>query len=410
MIELDVDFHIHGRYSGGTSEEMSIPLLASQAPLKGLDVLATADALHGGWRRHLRECLTESEAGLYKAPNSPTRFVIQTEVEDERRVHHVILLPSLEAADQLADALRKRSVNIDTDGRPNVRMGAPELVDCVESVGGLIGPAHAFTPWTSLYKEFSSLAECYGDRLKRVRFLELGLSADADSADRVAELSGLTYMSNSDCHSPWPHRLGREFNRILVKEPTFDEIRKAICREGGRKFTMNAGLNPLEGKYHVSACSRCFLKFRWADALKMNRRCPECRGIVKKGVADRIDELATHDAPRHPEHRPPYLHIIPLAEAIALATKTATITSKRVKNRWDALVASFGTEIDVLVDADISEVLKADKEVGTVINLFRQGRMRYVAGGGGNYGHPSLTGEKDRYYRGGQKKLGDFRT
>ena len=408
MIEIDADFHIHGRYSGGTSDEMSIPLLASQAPLKGLDVVATADALHGGWRRHLKECLTECDGGLYRAGDSKTRFIVQTEVEDERRVHHVILLPSIDAAEQLADALRKKSVNIDTDGRPNVHMGGAELVDCAGSVGGLLGPAHAFTPWTSVYKEFGSLPECYGDRLDRVRFVELGLSADTDSADRIRELSDLTFMSNSDCHSPWPHRLGREFNRILVKEPTFEEIRKAICREGGRRFTMNAGLDPREGKYHISACSRCFLKYKWPDAMKLNRRCPECRGIVKKGVADRIDELAAYDAPKHPDHRPPYMRIIPLAEAIALATKTATLTSKRVKDRWDALVGRFGTEIDVLVDADISEVLKADKDVGAVINLFRQGRMRYVSGGGGNYGHPTLTGEKDRFYRGGQKTLGDY--
>ena len=407
MLELDVDFHIHGRYSGGTSEDMSIPLLASQAPLKGLDVVATGDALHGGWRKHLRDNLTE-EDGLYTAKGSTTRFIVETEVEDDRRVHHLILLPSLEGADQLADALRKHSVNIDTDGRPNVRLNGAQLIDEVNAVGGLLGPAHAFTPWTAVYKEYESLGACYGDRLKHVKFLELGLSADSDSADRVAELSELTFMSNSDCHSPWPHRLGREFNRILAKEASFKEIRKAICREGGRGFAMNAGLNPLEGKYHLTACSRCYLKFRWKDALKLNRRCPECRGIIKKGVADRTDDLADYDEPKHPDHRPPYIHIIPLAEAIAVATKTATVTSKRVKGRWDALVGRFGTEIDVLVDSDIDEVIKADKDVGRVISLFRQGRMRYVGGGGGMYGRPTLEREKDRYYRGGQKTLGDF--
>jgi uncharacterized protein (TIGR00375 family) len=407
MIEINVDFHIHGRYSGGTSREMSVPLIAEQAPLKGLDVVATGDALHPRWRKHLGEHLTEDD-GLYSTAESKTKFIIQTEVEDSRRVHHIILLPSLSAAESLAESLKGYSPNLKTDGRPNVRLNGEELVDYVKDADGLIGPAHAFTPWTAVYKEYNSLRECYGNNLKHIHFLELGLSADTNSADRIMELQDLTFMSNSDCHSPWPHRLGREFNRLLVEEPTFSELRKAVLREGGRRFTLNAGLNPLEGKYHATACSRCYLKFRWEDALKLGRRCPECRGMIKRGVADRISELAAWDKPKHPEHRPPYVHILPLAEVIALALKTHTITGRRVKTRWDMLVGKFKTEINVLVDGDIDEIIRADRDVGVIINLFRQGKMKYVSGGGGMYGRPTLDGEKDRYYSGGQKTLTEY--
>jgi len=407
MIDINADFHIHGKYSGGVSEDMTIPLIATQAPLKGLHVVATADALHGRWRQHLRDNLTE-KGGLYSTVGSTTKFIIQTEVEDMRRVHHVILLPSLEAAESLAEKFAKHSKNMDVDGRPNVSLSGVELVDHVRSVGGLIGPAHAFTPWTAVYKEYGSLRECYGDNLRHVHFLELGLSADTDSADRIAELADLTFMSNSDCHSPWPHRLGREFNRLRVKELSFDEIRKAILREDGRGFTLNAGLNPLEGKYHLTACSRCYLKFKWADALKLKRRCPECGGLIKKGVAERTLELASWSEPHHPEHRPPYMRIIPLAEAIGLAIGVSTVTSKKIKSRWDTLVARFGTEINVLIDANIKEVIEADREVGQVISLMRDGRLKYVGGGGGMYGRPTLTNEKDKYYSGNQKTLDEY--
>lgn len=37
----------------------------------------------------------------------------------------------------------------------------------------LIGPAHAFTPWTGMYKSFNSIYDCYE---KKVDFVELGLS------------------------------------------------------------------------------------------------------------------------------------------------------------------------------------------------------------------------------------------
>ncbi len=407
MIEANADFHIHGRYSSGTSDDMNIPLIASQAPLKGLDVVATGDALHAGWLRHIRENLRE-EDGLYLSPHSETRFIIQTEVEDVNRVHHIMLLPSISAAESLSEAFRKHSKNIDTDGRPNIGLSGEELADYVMGVEGMIGPSHAFTPWTSVYKSHNSLRECYGGSLRHVRFLELGLSADTDMADSVSELSKVTYMSNSDCHSPWPHRLGREFNRVRIREYSFLEIRKAIEGDGGRGFTLNAGLNPLEGKYHVTACTRCYLKFSWNQALQLKRRCPECGGLIKKGVEERIKELADLDKPAHPPGRPPYVKLIPLAEVIALATGTATITSKRVKTRWDALVAKFGTEIKTLLDADVGEVSKADPEVGRIIGLIRQGKIRYVAGGGGQYGRPTLTGERDRRYQGDQKNITDY--
>jgi len=267
---------------------------------------------------------------------------------------------------------------------------------------------NCFTPWTAIYKEYNSIADCYGQNSKRVKFLELGLSADTGLADRIPELSGITFMSNSDAHSPWPHRLGREFNRIEVKELDFNNIRNAIERKKTRKFILNVGLNPQEGKYHLSACSRCYQRFRFKDAVMLKWKCPECSGRIKKGVIDRINELARFEKPKHPWHRPPYLHIIPLAEVISMVTGIRTITSKVIQDRWTSLVDRFGTEINVLVDSDISEVKKADLDVGRIIEKFRQGRIRYVTGGGGQYGRPTLDGRRDEFWGSGQRALTEF--
>ncbi len=253
MKEFDCDLHLHGRHSGGTSKDMTIELLAEQAPLKGLDIVATGDALHPGWFSHLKSTLKPVD-GLYVHRDLKTRFIIQAEVEDEKRIHHVMLFPELSAAESVSESIHSKSRNLETDGRPNVRMTGAELADLVHAVGGLMGPAHAFTPWTSIYKAYDSIADSYGS-MSKVDFVELGLSADGDMADRIAELKGLTFLTNSDCHSPWPHRLGREFNRLNLKEPSFSEVKKAILRKSGRKFAMNVGLNPLEGKYHRTACS-----------------------------------------------------------------------------------------------------------------------------------------------------------
>ncbi|MCX6694993.1 MAG: TIGR00375 family protein [Candidatus Altiarchaeota archaeon] len=407
MPEFNCDFHIHSKYSGGTSKDMELPLIARQAELKGLHVVGTGDALHPGWISHLKEHLIE-EDGLYKTKASETRFIIQTEVEDDRRVHHVIMLPSIGAAEDLSSKLAKYSVNINSDGRPNVRLNGEQIVGYVKDEGGLAGPSHAFTPWTSLYKEYNSISDCYGSNLRHVSFLELGLSADTDMADRIHELQDVTFMSNSDCHSPWPQRLGREFNRISVEELSFSEIVKAIRHESGRKFTLNAGLNPREGKYHITACTRCYTKFRMTDAVKLKMRCPECRGLIKKGVADRIEELASEDSPRHPSHRPPYMHILPLAEVIALAMKINNPNSKKVKDAWDKLVSEFKTEINILLDEPTGNIAKANKDIAAVIDKLRRDEIHYDAGGGGKYGTPSLEKSKENYYSCGQKTLKDW--
>ncbi len=408
MQSFDIDFHIHSKYSGGTSESMELPVIARQAELKGLHVVGTGDSLNPDWLKHIKENLTEESEGIYSIKNSKTKFIITTEVEDARRVHHIVLLQSISDAESLFEKLKKYSVDIEREGRPHLRIEAHEFVDFAKDVDAMVGPAHAFTPWTAIYKEYNSLRECYKDNTRHIKFLELGLSADTYLADRIPELQEITFMSNSDTHSPWPHRLGREFNRIEINELTFSEIRKAICHESDRKFSLNAGLNPQEGKYHLTACTKCFLRFKLQDALALKMRCPECHGTIKKGVFDRINELAKYETAKKPDHRPRYMHILPLAEVIALIFNVNTIPSKKIEERWLPLVKNFGTEINVLVDQDINQVKKFDPEVGMIIEKFRNGRMQYVPGGGGQYGKPTLKGEKPKFWGEGQKRLGEY--
>ncbi|PKP54523.1 MAG: TIGR00375 family protein [Candidatus Altiarchaeales archaeon HGW-Altiarchaeales-3] len=414
---INADFHIHSKYSKGTSPDMELPLIAKQAELKGLDLVGTGDALHTPWRKHIKENFVELANGIYKIKNSElkTKFIVTTEVEDAKRVHHLILFPSIESAENLYDILKKYSSDIDKDGRPHLRINAKETVDFAREVGAMVGPAHAFTPWTSMYKTYDSIKDCYGDNSKHIHFLELGLSADSNMADLIPELSDITFMTNSDCHSPWPHRLGREFNRINIDTNiknnfsfsfSFPDIKDSIINH---KFALNVGLNPKEGKYHLTACTRCFLKFKPEDAIKLKRRCPKCKGIIKKGVDARIYELAKFDKPQHPEHRPPYIHIIPLAEVISMSINVKTLTSKRITEKWNELIKYFGTEINVLIDRNADEIKKIDPKIGQIIDKFRNGRIKYISGGGGMYGRPTLDlNEDDKFWGMGQKSLTEF--
>ena len=419
MQEFNIDFHIHSKYSGGTSKNMELPLIAKQAELKGLHLVGTGDALHPGWLRHIKQNLlgededngngkNDDDRGVYSVRKSKTKFLVTTEVEDNKRVHHIIIFPSISSAEELRDEFVRYSKDIDKDGRPRLRLNGEEIVDYAKNVDAMVGPAHAFTPWTAIYKAYNSISECYGDNTKHIKFLELGLSADSGMADRIKELKNMTFLTNSDTHSPWPHRMGREFNRLSIDELSFWEIKNAIERKGGRRFILNVGLNPREGKYHLTACSRCYLKFKYEDSERIKWRCPECRGMIKKGVMDRIGELATWEEANHPDHRPGYTHIIPLAEVISMETGISTLTSKTIQCKWDKLINAFGTEINVLVDRDVNEIKKIDLGIGKIIEKFRAGKIRYLGGGGGQYGRPTLKNEKDNYWGYGQMSLSEF--
>ena len=384
---INSDLHIHSKYSAATSPRMDLPTLSKEAVKKGIQLLGTGDCLHPKWLSGIKELEERDGICSFKAKEEGknTDFVLTVEVEDARRVHHLIIIPSVAKAEELYESFRKYSPNIDSDGRPSLRLSGEEIAERAKDVEAFIGPCHAFTPWTALYAYHNSLRACYGDMVGYISFVELGLSADSSYADRIEELRELTFLTNSDAHSPYPIRLAREFNRFYVEDISFEELKAAIAREKGRKPVLNIGFPPEEGKYNESACIRCYKHYSLTEAIIRKWRC-DCGGLIKKGVRDRVNELANCDT-THPEHRPPYLHLIPLAEIIGMAVHTAA-SSKTVTGIWESLLSDFGTEVNVLVDIPVDDLQTAnlDDRVVAAIKAFREGQIRVIPGGGGKYG------------------------
>ena len=384
---INADLHIHSRFSGATSKKMTIQNIAFVAPLKGIDVVGTGDCLHKEWIKEIKQCQIIDE-GTFQMEK--TRFILSTEVEAEKRVHHLLFFPSLSSVEDFKERIKNKSKNLETDGRPNVNLTGEELAQIAKDVDALIGPAHAFTPWTAMYAYYDSLDACYGDLSKYVSFIELGLSADTNLADRIKELHRLTFLTNSDCHSPHPARVAREFNRFKVNDATYTEIKKAILRKGGNKSLLNVGLPPQEGKYHESACRACYTHYTLEEAQRRRWKC-SCGKRIKKGVKDRINERADFTEPIHPEHRPPYVHLIPLTEIITKAVGQQNPFTQTVNNRWSELVTDFHSEISVLIDSNIEDIAKKTAPAITeAILAFREEKIIIHPGGGGQYGRIEL--------------------
>ncbi len=389
-MQINADLHIHSKYSMATSPKMDIPTLASESKKKGIQLVATGDCLHPKWLSDIKSLKEENGVFKMKASDSDrpyVSFILTVEIEDINQVHHLLIVPSISKAQELYEFMKPHSKDIDSNGRPNVRLDGEEIAEAALSAGALIGPAHAFTPWTAMYAYHNSLKECYGDMEKHIYFIELGLSADTSYADRIAELKCLTYLSNSDAHSPYVNKLAREFNRFEVEDISFDELKMAIIREKGRKPVLNAGMPPEEGKYNESACIRCFKHYTIRESVMKSWKCT-CGGTIKKGVKDRVNELATFSEPRYPDHRPPYIHIIPLSEIIAKALGVGPNT-RGVKNIWNALIDQCGSEVSVLIDADIKNSGVDARVIGAII-AFREGKVKVNPGGGGQYGSIEL--------------------
>lgn len=380
---------------------MVLPTLSEQAKLKGLHLLATGDILNKEWLEHVRKHLVE-ENGCFKEERFGTYFVLAGEINDMHNVHHIFFLPDFNSVYELREKFKRLGM-LDGNGfgRPTLKARAEQIAKIVIEANGIIGPAHAFTPYYSVFSHFDSLQSCYKSAADEIHFIELGLSADSYFADLIEENHGKAFLTCSDAHSPWPYRIGREFVRIEMKAPKFSELKKALEKEK-EQIKLNVGLDPREGKYHCTACNRCYSKYSLESAIKLNWRCPRCKGTIKKGVRDRILELAKFSEEVHPSFRPEYLHIIPLAEIIKLALNVENINSIAVQNMWHELVSAFGSEINVLVDAPIVEIAEINEEVAKKIESFREKRVLYIAGGGGKYGEPIICDSQEELER---KKL-----
>lgn len=395
-MKTNIDLHIHSKYSAATSKRMDLPTIAREAAKKGVKIVATGDCLHPTWLANIKGL--HEDGGLFFLDD--TVFVLTTEVEDPNRVHHLILVPDISKAAELVDIFSGHSNNLQSDGRPMLRLSAPEIADAALEAGCLIGPSHAFTPWTGMYAHHRSIEECYQDSADRIAFIELGLSADSDYADRIAELEDRTFLTNSDAHSPWANKLAREFNQMELKDLSFDELRMAIQRKAGRRPVLNVGFYPDEGKYNRTACTRCYKYYSSGVMEKLEGRC-SCGGMIKLGVRDRVGKLADFPEAVHPEHRPPYLHLIPLSEIIAMALGHKSTNTAGVLKRWNELIAGR-SEIEVLIESDLSE-LEAEDRVIEAIDAFRSGRVVVRPGGGGKYGEVALP--EGLQAEGGQKTL-----
>ncbi|MHA1903585.1 MAG: endonuclease Q family protein [Candidatus Thorarchaeota archaeon] len=393
---------------------MTIPNIARAAKQKGLHVIGTGDITQPDWLNHVRMNTKTTNETL---AHDDVSFILTTEFEDADAIHHLIIIPNFESVGNLRKSLKSYSPNIDAKwgGRPRINLRGEELAGLVRDVNGLIGPAHAFTPFRSIFREskYESLSECYGSETSHIHFVELGLSADTEIADAIPELNRLTFITSSDAHSPAPDKLGREFVRFKMESPTFEELKLGLLRQSGRKPLLNVGFNPRLGKYYLSFCSKCRrtlvigegsnppqfddinlyfycsnqeeLDKLLASINKRKALCPVDGKPLRLGVRDRAKMIGKSRG-KSPAHRPRYLDIPPLLELLTTALEVKSTSSKTVRTVYDKMRNTFGSEIEILTNTPAEALGGINEKIMTMISAYRDKTVSYIAGGGGRYG------------------------
>lgn len=403
------DLHIHSRFSRATSQRMNVDEIARFAKIKGLNVVGTGDFTHPNWIKELQESLLEvPNTGLFepiKAASS-ARFMITGEVStiflfrgETKKIHHVILTPSFETALQINDRLANYG-DLGVDGRPTLDLDAPHLVEEVMAASqeNEVIPAHVWTPWFSLFGAFSGfdkLEDCYEDMTRHIHAVETGLSSDPAMNWRLSALDRFTLVSNSDCHSAWPWRIGREANVFDLKEPTYSEVIDVIRDKNRNKFRFTIETDPAYGKYHWTGHRSCNVSLPPREAIKFNNLCPVCRRQLTKGVEQRVEELADRPAGFKAENSIDYVCLLPLSEIIAAILDASSPSMQCVWDVYNKLIARFGNEYTVLIDVPVEELSKVvDSRIAQAIVRVREGKAKVAPGYDGVYGQLHLFEEK----------------
>lgn len=410
-MKIIADLHIHSRFSMATSKEGTPENLDFWARKKGISLIGTGDFTHPVWREELKERLVSEGNGLYrlrdayvkeesrKFPGEGTRFVVSGEISSiykkngkTRKVHNVILLPSLEAADAMAQRLEKIG-NIHSDGRPILGLDSHDLLEMMLDVcpEGILIPAHIWTPHFSVLgakSGFDSVEECFEELAPYIHALETGLSSDPAMNWRISKLDRYQLVSNSDAHSP--SKLGREAN-LLDIDCSYEGLYRAIQTGEGLEGTVE--FFPEEGKYHFDGHRKCGVSLSPVEAERLGGICPVCGKKLTIGVDHRVEQLADRAEGFVKKDGKKYESLVPLPEVISACMGYST-ASKKVQGCFEQMIQTLGTEFDILRNVPSEDIKScAGERIAEGIENVRTGNVKRIPGYDGEYGKIELFDE-----------------
>jgi uncharacterized protein (TIGR00375 family) len=390
------DLHIHSRFSRACSKDLNFENLVKWAKIKGLDLLGTGDFTHPVWIEEIKK-LKSNGKGFYYLDDFP--FIVTGEIsliytqpsrsvgDHGRKVHLVLLLPSVEVAEKINSYLDERGFRRDYDGRPIFKISCENFTKDMKEISEDIEiiPAHIWTPYFGVLGSmagFDSLKEAFGSQVEKIHAIETGISSDPEMNWKIKELENKSIVSFSDAHSFWPWRLGREAT-IFKRIDSYSDLIKQI-RENSFVGTIEA--DPAYGKYHWDGHSNCGFSCSPEESKKLKGICPKCGKNLIIGVENRVEVLASSDK----KNGKMFYKILPLHEIISMY-KGIGVNTKGVWTIYNKLIEKFENEFNILLEVSKEDLLKeVEDKLTDLIMQNRKGKIKVKPGYDGVYGKAIL--------------------
>ena len=447
------DLHIHWRFSRGCSSKLTIPNIWKMAIVKWIDLIWTWDFTHpkrffeeiknyleeenwflkpkdkylNKWFEELKaeypiNNLIENKIKTWEYP----RFVIQTEINTvferkwkKHKVHHVILIDSLDKAKQILNWLSQWG-KVESDWRLTVKKDQDDILYELKKqyLSSIFIPAHIWTPYFGLLGSkfwFDSIKTAFPKSYMLIDAVETWLSSDPIMNWINSEIDPFVIISNSDAHSL--ENMAREWNVFegwTIKDFTYKDLEKILkfrkyryfneylldfekkylndLYTNSSKFYLDYTIEfyPQEGKYFWDWHSKCEVSFTPEETIKRNWKCPICWKDITIWVFHRTYKLGDGDRKQkinfwtkykrsHEEikqiasifSRPYYKYIVPMRDIIYEVWwyKKWTKSSQKIYN---TLIQTFGPEFYILLNLPLEEAYKFNEKFWNALEKVRK--------------------------------------
>jgi uncharacterized protein (TIGR00375 family) len=394
-MSIIADLHLHSKYSRAVSQKMDLDGIADWADKKGIDLVATGDWTHPLWFREIKRLLIEIAPGIYELKRHRAKFMLTTEISSiytqggkSRRIHNLIMSPSIATCEKVIAKLEKEGCNLMSDGRPIIGISSKDLLSILLEIDPniILIPCHIWTPWFSLFGSksgFDSVEESFAELSDYIYGVETGLSSDPIMNWQIKNLERRSILSFSDAHSG--AKLGREATVFVVRNPNEDEagsfsyqdIADAIKQKPGGKLKIGYTIEffPEEGKYHWSGHRLCNVRYNPQEVKDKGVVCPVCHKPLTIGVENRVIDLSQKIIKENDllfvknssgvtfvidkeKKRRPFVSIVPLMEALVEINRSPT----KAAAEYDRLTGVFASEFDILLKRSYEDIARAGGE------------------------------------------------